>query len=607
MIATDASPLHILVVDDEPDLANVIRYNLTRRGHQVQIADSGESAEDLLSREATPDIIVSDVMMPGMNGFELCRRIRAAPRTAQIPLLLLTARAAPADKHEGFIAGCDDYLSKPFDMQELMLRVEALGRRLWWARQAAARVGDRAKDSRALPAMRPTPTSLMEKLSLYERRFPGLRAFRSDVMRGSSARMMQLFEDVLIQAHTQDPVLVVGETGTGKTLVAEALWRLGPRADKPFRTINCAELQAADPLVVMGRLFGLGRDSGLHNVPREGHAGILEECHGGTLFLDEVALLPSPAQALLLLPAEGRAFNPAAGRGDPVSVDVKLIFATNRDLAAEARAGRFPVDLMMRIGQATIAIPPLRDRPDDVRELSAHFVAEAGADLGHPALRATDSLLDEVCRRPWPGNVRELRASLRDAARRAAFRDCKEVAPEHLPLPAAGAPTNPPPPWAPERRVAEAVTTSPPAYAGGDEAIEFTPGELHELSVLRRNRFQIGPSEAELGLSQKSRTLTNHLRGFCFKALAKTHFNVEQAALAVVGRAEDALVDRMQNRIHHYLVTVRENVATGSEDRLYNNLPRDYHRAMEDAVGRARAGTLPVPASALPRVVEDDV
>ena len=603
----EARSLNVLVVDDEPDLANVIRYNLTRRGHQVSTADSGESALAHVHAAGIPDLVISDVMMPVMDGFELCRQLRAATATAEIPLFFLTARATPADKEEGFRAGCDDYLAKPFDMNELMLRVEALGHRLERARLAAGRLA-----SQPAPELK-SPSRLMEKLAAYEKRFPALRQVRTQSLLGHSSQMVDMFEELLIQAHTRDPVLITGETGTGKTLVAEALWQLGPRSAGPFRTINCAELQAADPLVVMGRLFGFGRNSGLQHVPKEGQPGILEEVNTGTLFLDEVALLPPQAQALLLLPTEGRPFNPAAGRGDPVTVDVKLIFATNRDLNAEAQAGRFPLDLLMRVGQSVIRMAPLRERPGDALLLARHFIAEAATELDAGHMQPGADLMAEVERRSWPGNVRELRATLRDAVRRAHFRDAPAVGVEHLgtsslavfssysaprvtspsaPALGMGAAPNHPSPL-----VAPAAT--------GAHAVDFTGSELSELEVLRRYRFQIAPSEAELGLSQKSRTLTNHLRGMCFKALARTGFDVGEAAAAVAGPADEALLERMQARIHHYLSTVRENVAQTTEERLFNNLPRDYHRAMEEAVQRARAGTLPAAPGGPSQPVED--
>ncbi|MBI5493427.1 MAG: sigma-54-dependent Fis family transcriptional regulator [Deltaproteobacteria bacterium] len=592
---TAAGPQHVLVVDDEPDLANVIRYNLARRGHTVTVADSGEAALAALEAGARPDLVISDVMMPGIDGFELCRRLRARPATSEIPVLLLTARASTADRHEGFRAGCDDYLGKPFDMSELIMRVEALGRRLAWARGAVARMGAR-EPAVSSPA---TPTAWMERLARHQERFPALGAVRARLLTGTSETMVNLLEEILIQAHTPDPVLLMGETGTGKTLVADALWKLGPRAERPFRTINCAELQAADPLVVMGRLFGFGKNSGLHNVPKEGQPGLLEEAHGGTLFLDEVSRLPPQAQALLLLPAEGRPFNPAAGRGEPVTVDVKLVFATNRDLPAEARAGRFPMDLMMRIGHAIIRLPPLRERPDDVRELAMQFVAEVAAELGAASLAPAPALLDLVTRREWPGNVRELRSALRDACRRAHFRGAAVVDVEHLPpadpWSARPARTATPPSLRPVTPPTAALTPAPALHG-----VEFAATELQELLVLRRHRFQIAPSEAELGLSQKSRTLTNHLRGMCLKALARTAFHVEHAAEAVAGTADRALVERVLVRIHQYLQTVTENVASGTFDRLFNNLPRDYHRAMDEAIDRARNGTLPVPSGPVP-------
>jgi DNA-binding NtrC family response regulator len=256
---------------------------------------------------------------------------------------------------------------------------------------------------------------------------------------------------------------------------------------------------------------------------------------------------------------------------------------------------------MMRVGSALIRLPPLRERPEDARELARHFVAEAARELAQPSLKPSAALLDEVTRRPWPGNVRELRGAVRDATRRAAFHGALDVAVDFLPPPTAlFTAVGPMPPTPLETMLAASPLPSsrPPESAPpppSPSGVDFTAQELAELHVLRRHRFHMAPSEAELGLSQKSRTLTNHLRGFCFKALQRTGFDVARASAAVAGGHDDALAERLQARIYQYLATVRENVAAGTIEKLLNNLPRDYHRAIDEAVQRAREERLPQP------------
>ena len=583
--ADDEAPIHVLLAEDEPDLRNTLRYNLKRAGYQVTDVGNGEEALRAL-RAASVDVVVSDVMMPVMDGHELARAVRADAKLRETPVLFLTAKGEAADRVEGFRAGADDYLTKPFDLEELLARVQVQARRAVVARRMRKLL---EPDTESAPRR---TGDLYAKVAEWERRFPRLAAIRSGGIVGGSPKTLGLLREILVRAPGKDPVLIVGETGTGKTGVAEALHALGPRADEPYRVVNCAELAAGDPAITAGKLFGFGKGSGLNNVPKDGQPGLLEDCDGGTLFFDEIHRLPMDAQAMLLLPIEGRPFHPAVGKGDPKQVDVKFIFATNVDLKAEAAANRFPFDLYQRLAQSQIRVPALGERREDIATLAEHFLDECKEEFDLPTATFAPSLLRHLVQRPWPGNVRELRNLVREAARRAAFELDSVLTLDHLPE----AWESGPPPASSSAAAAVDVDAPPlePAQMSRPGPIEDDSGgfwnevELGELAALRRHRFKIASAEQELGLSSKSRTLTNHLRGLCFKALAHQEFDMRAAARLVVGRDDEALQDRTVERMESYLDMVEKHVAAHTTETLFNNLPRDYRKFVERAIERAR-------------------
>ena len=540
--------------------------------------------------------------------------------------MFLTAKGDSADRLEGFRVGADDYLTKPFDLEELLARVQVQARRALVARKMRKILppGEVGADGKAPRAQ----GDLYAKVATWERRFPALAVIRRDSIVGASPRTLHLLREILVRAPGKDPVLIVGETGTGKTGVAEALYRLGPRAEGPFRVVNCAELAAADTAITSGKLFGYGKGSGLANVGKDGQPGLLEDVDGGTLFLDEIHRLPLDAQAMLLLPIEGRPFHPAVGKGAPKIVDVKFIFATNIDLKAEALAGRFPFDLYQRLAQSQIKVPSLVERREDIASLAEHFLDECKEEFELPTATFAPSLLRALVDRSYPGNVRELRNLVREVARRAAFELDSVLTLDHLPEAWEAAPgggllrtpqealasaslSSPPPTPA----VGTSAPATPPAgnARDGDRAASApanpsgkpTGGvdddgngfwnelEMVELSSLRRHRFKIAAAEQELGLSSKSRTLTNHLRGLCFKALAHAEkegaFDVAVASRLIVGRDDEALLDRTNERMVSYLDMVERHASAHTTETLFNNLPRDYRKFVERAIERARA------------------
>jgi DNA-binding NtrC family response regulator len=596
---------NVLVVDDEEDMLETIAYNLERGGHEVMRASSGAAALAQLAGR-TPDLIISDVMMPGMDGLEFCAAVRARAETALTPFLFVTGKGQPGDKYAGLRAGADDYVTKPFDLGDLLARVNGrlehrrrvagleqrleAARHRWLESDEPGELG-RARDEQARLAEevhqagyvdydppRPDDAALRAKLAQFERRFPALAELRRRSLVGDAPPFLRVFEEILIASATPDPTLVLGETGTGKTAVAEAIWALGARAGRPFRTINCSELAAGDPAIATAKLFGHGAGSGLANVPKEGQPGILEETDGGVLFLDEIGDLPRQAQALLLLPLERRPFHPAVGRGEARTVDVKFVCATNRDLAEEAQAGRFPRDLYERLAGHVIHVPPLRARPGDVLPLADHFLREAAAENGGGDLALSPAAAEALARHAWPGNARELRRTVRQAAQRARLDGRATIEPADLPAEMAG-----------RSAPGAGAPAAAPAPASRAEALRragFTEREVTEVAALCATGFRVGEAEALLGYSSKSRTFSHRLRGLSLKALAASEFAVDAAARLLTA-ADPALTAVAARRLRAMLDSLAERGQDGP-DRILTNLPTEHRRYALEALARLR-------------------
>lgn len=577
----------ILVIDDEEDMLDTIAFNLEAAGHGVLRASSGEQGLQVLDG-ATPDLIISDVMMGGMDGFAFCAEVRKRPATMLTPFLFVTAKGQAADKVRGLRLGADDYITKPFELDDLLARVngrlahrermreleeEMAGVLEEWdgqtetdARRAALRRRNQIVTSvreAGHPDYRPPlpdETRTMARVEALLDRYPVLQELRGTMLLGEDPSFLALFEEILIGAASDDPVTIVGETGTGKTGVAEAIWRLGDRASESFQTINCSELAAGDPILAAGKLFGYGANSGIQNIPPKGMPGLLEQADGGVLFLDEVGALPLQAQMLLLLPLEGRPFHPAVGMGDPRTVSVKFVFATNRDLAAEARGGHFPRDLWERIAGDVIRVPPLRDRPRDIELLATHFLHEAS-----PTVTLAADALRVLRAYAWPGNVRELRRVLRRACRRAEIENRTEIVTSDLPHDTRAEPSI-------------AAAASPPR--SGDEV--FSGREIAELEALRANRFRIGDAENALGYSTRSGSFSHHVRGLQLKALALSAWNVEAAAVLLAG-SDESLIPVASRRLHGLLDRMASRLTDG-EDKHLQHLLAEHQEFCREAL-----------------------
>jgi len=597
----------ILVVDDEVDMLETIAYNLERAGHTVVSAGNGAAALEHLA--PAPDLIISDVMMPGMDGLAFCAEVRRRRETALTPFLFVTARGQAGDKYEGLRVGADDYVTKPFDLTDLLARVNGRlqhraravtlerdlegAQRRWRestqpsalkaARREQERIAAEIHDAGYVDYRVPDEdlVALRAKVAELERRFPPLAELRATSLVGEAPAFLRQMEEILVAAASPDPTLIIGEPGTGKTAVAEAIFKLGPRAKGRFRAINCAELAAGDPTIAAGKLFGYGRASGLPNLPREGQTGLLEQSDGGVLFLDEIGELPRQAQSLLLLPLEGRAFQPAVGSGAPRTVDVKFVCATNRDLPSEVSEGRFPGDLYERLAGHVIRLPSLRERPGDVAILSERLLHEAAQGGGMPP-RLDPAAVEALSGFSWPGNVRQLRNVLRQATQRVRLNERDTILQGDLGEDLRRQTT----PIA----FAQAGAIDATAPGGGDTPSgrglgEFSEREAQELRTLRAAGFRVGEAEAQLGYSTEARTMSRRLRGMSFKALSLCGVDVDRSATLLAGDAilQPIVARRLQKVIDSVVARLGE-----ADDVLVESVPAEYRRHALDVVTTLR-------------------
>ena len=378
---------HVLIVDDEESICWALRRLLTELGHRVAVASSAEDAFEQVAREA-PDLVMLDVRLPGMDGLEaLARFERLLPRT---PVIIMTAFGSLATAVAALSRGAFDYLVKPFDLDQ------------------AAAVVARAM---ALPAAITSTT------------VPSFDKYQSEEeLLGRSPAMQEVFKRIALVAPTDAAVLITGESGTGKELVARAIHRHSLRAGAPLVPVNLAALS---PTLVESELFGHAR--GAFTGAATARQGLLELANGGTVFFDETGDIPASVQVKLLRVLEQHEVTPV-GDTRPRASSFRVIAATNHDLRTDIRGGAFREDLYFRLAVFEIALPPLRERLDDIPLLAERFLARC-LPAGSTA-RLSPAALDELARRAWPGNVRELRNAIEHAVIVARG---GPIGPEHLP------------------------------------------------------------------------------------------------------------------------------------------------------------------------------
>ena len=355
----------ILVAEDDRNLRRILRAMLAREGYEVSEAVDGAAAASFLAVRRV-DALLTDIRMPGMDGLELFRHCRE--RHSGLPVILVTAFGRIEDAVEAMRAGAFDYILKPFDEAEL-LRVVG---------NAVASSGVSEREGASAPT---------------EEWFG---------MVGRSPAWMEVRKVIGKAASSPFPVLITGETGTGKELVARAIHRISPRRDGPFLKINGA---AIPPTLWEAEMFGY--EKGAFTGAVQSKPGRFELADGGTFFLDEVGEVPHDAQAKLLRVLEDREFERVGGV-KTYSSDVRLICASNRDLKRDASQGRFREDLYYRIDGIPIHLPPLRERLEDLGPLAEFFLARTCRELGKGTMTIAPGTLEALERYPWPGNIREL-------------------------------------------------------------------------------------------------------------------------------------------------------------------------------------------------------
>jgi DNA-binding NtrC family response regulator len=359
-----------LVVDDEEGMRSFLVRALKPRCGLVESAPSAEAAAALAARIHF-DVVILDIALPGKNGVEWLRELRASGFPGDV--IMITAYADLETAIEALRAGASDFILKPFRLDQLLASVK-----------------------RSIDRQRLARENFVLRRALQE--LDGVEG-----MVGQSPAMQAVRALVRRLAPLPSTVLVLGESGSGKEVVARALHQLSPRAARPFVPVNCA---AISPELIESELFG--HTKGAFTGAAEARNGLFYYAQGGSIFLDEIAELPAPIQTKLLRVLEDRRIRPV-GSNREVPVDVRIIAATNRDLAAEVAQGRFREDLYYRLNVVGITVPPLRERREDVLPLARHFMAQLAPHLGVAALPITPDVAHALAAYDWPGNARELR------------------------------------------------------------------------------------------------------------------------------------------------------------------------------------------------------
>lgn len=374
MAETAAPPAPLIwLIDDDPSMLWVLERALGQAGFNVDVFGSGDEALTALEQR-TPAVMVTDVRMPGTDGLSVAERTRR--ERPDLPVIVMTAHSDLDTTVAAFEGGAFDYLAKPFDLEEA---VELVRRAANASAQAHATAADTSADSaEAEPA-----------------------GDGGGVV-GQAPAMQELFRAIGRLARAPVTVLITGESGTGKELVARALHRHSPRAQRPFVAINTAAIPRE---LLESELFG--HEKGAFTGADSARQGRFEQAHGGTLFLDEIGDMPVELQTRLLrVLSEGVIYR--LGGSSARQVDVRIITATHQDLEARVAKGEFREDLFHRLNVVRLPVPALRERHEDIPTLARHFMAQAAQELGIPRKSLTEEVERRLSDLDWPGNVREL-------------------------------------------------------------------------------------------------------------------------------------------------------------------------------------------------------
>lgn len=359
----------ILVVDDDPSIRNMLVIVLKEENYDVTAAESSESALKQL-KAGNFDLVISDIKMPGIGGIELLKKIKVI--TPEVPVIMITAFASANDAVEAMKLGAEDYITKPFNLEELKLII------------------DRCIYKKNIEIEN---VELKSKLSAKEK-------FENIV--GQNHRMQRIFELIDTISQTDSTVLITGESGTGKELIAKAIHNKSQRANNEFISINCGALPEN---LLESELFG--HIKGAFTDAYKDKIGLFEQAHKGTIFLDEVGEMSSKMQVKLLRAIQERKIRQVGGNRE-IEIDVRIISATNKDLADSMKNGEFRSDLFYRLNVIAILVPPLRERKDDIPLLLNYFLRQYNKRFNRNIEGFEKDILDLFLEYSWPGNIREL-------------------------------------------------------------------------------------------------------------------------------------------------------------------------------------------------------
>ena len=389
--AADRRPARILVVDDERSMRELLAIVLRREGYEVLLAENGRAAIDLLEREPV-DLLISDIKMPDLSGVDVLRAAKAIDQ--DILGIMITAFASTDTAVEAMRLGACDYLSKPFDIDLLKMKVRE-------------KIENRQ----------------LRQENLLLKRTLGLSHQFSNII-GRSEGMLAVFKMIETVGRTNSTILLTGESGTGKGLVAQAIHFHSLRRDKPMVSLNCGALPEN---LLESELFGHMRGS--FTGADSNKKGLLEVAERGTVFLDEIGEMSAVMQVKLLRVLQERRFRRVGGL-EEITADIRVVAATNQDLARAITEGRFREDLYYRINVIPIVLPPLRDRREDIGLLADHFLAKYNEQMGKEIAGVSRESMELLAQYDWPGNIRELENVMERAV---ALEASPAILPESLP------------------------------------------------------------------------------------------------------------------------------------------------------------------------------
>jgi len=366
---TSPSGAHLLIVDDERSMRELLEYMLSREGYTISLAENGRKAVEMVTSNDY-DLILCDIRLGDITGLEVLRA--AKQKSSQTVVIMISAYATTETAVEAMNDGAFDYVPKPFDNEEL--------------KQTIAN----ALERKTLDAERQVIEDELKKTVHFGK------------IVGNSPRMQHIYQMVRQVARTRTNVLITGESGTGKELIAKAIHDQSDRAEQAFVPINCGGIPET---LVESEFFG--HKKGAFTGATQDKKGLLETAHGGTIFLDEVGELSIPMQVKLLRAVQERVFRCVGGTQD-ISVDIRIVSATNKRLEDEVIAGNFREDLFYRLNVIEIKVPPLRERKGDLKLLAQHFIEKYAREMDKEVSKLSSYAIDLLKKYNFPGNVREL-------------------------------------------------------------------------------------------------------------------------------------------------------------------------------------------------------